>query len=105
MNPPARVYGAASTNSHESRHGLANLDVSLMGLNRWGRKSDENYDTITTRVGGEVDIEIGFPVIDRPDVASLIDHHARLTHHRGEAWLSARTVQRISIVQKHLTTC
>jgi hypothetical protein len=76
-----------------------------MGLNRWGRKSDENYDAITTGVGGDVDVEIGFPVVNGPNVASLIDHHARLTHHRDEAWLSAWTVQRISIVQKHLTTC
>jgi hypothetical protein len=43
-----------------------------MGLNRWGRKSDENYDAITAGVGGDVDVEIGLPVVNGPNVAGLI---------------------------------
>ena len=76
-----------------------------MGLSRRCRKPDEDDDAITTGVRGDIDVEIRLPVVDGPNVAGLIDHHARLTHHRDEAWLSACTVQRISIVQKHLTTC
>jgi len=76
-----------------------------MGRTRRWRESDENYDAITTRVGGDIDVEIGFPVVNGPDVAGLIDHDARLTHHWDEAWLSAQTVQGVAVVQKHLATC
>ena len=55
---------------------------------RW-RQPDEDYDAITAWVGGEVDIKIGLPVVNGPNVAGLIDDHARLTHHWDEAWLSA----------------
>jgi len=78
----------------DSFFGLTNLSRSSclkysMGRTRRWRESDENYDAITTRVGRDVDVEIGLPVVNGPNVAGLIDHHARLTHHRDEAWLSA----------------
>jgi len=50
---------------------------------RW-RQADENYDAIAARIPAKVDINIGFPVVDGPDVASLIDDHGRLTHHWDE---------------------
>jgi hypothetical protein len=36
-------------------------------------------------VNGDVDVEIGLPVVDGPNVAGLIDQHARLTHHWDQA--------------------
>src|SRR2546430_17044391 len=68
-------------------------------------ETDENHDAIATRVAGKVDINIRFPVVDGPDVASLIDDHGRLTHHWDETGRSALTVQRLSIVQQHFATC
>ena len=69
-------------------------------------ESDENDHSIAARIPADgVDVKIGFPVIDGPDVAGLIDDHGGLTHHRYETGERAWSVQRISIVQKHLLTC
>lgn len=49
-------------------------------------EADENDDAITARIPTEgVDAEIGFPVINGPDVAGLIDAKRGLTHHWYEA--------------------
>src|SRR5437667_8704978 len=64
----------------------------LMHLrSRWWRESDEDDDAITARIPAKVDINIGFPVVDRPNVASLIDDHSRLTHHWDKTGESALT--------------
>jgi len=76
-----------------------------MGLDSGrGGKADENHDAIATRISAKVDNNIGFPIVDRPDVASLIDDHGRLTHHWDETGRSAWTVQGIAIVQQHFAT-
>ena len=64
---------------------------------RW-RQADEDYDAIATRVEERVVVEIRLPVVDGPDVSRLIDHKARLTHHRDEARWAIGTVQRIAVV-------
>jgi hypothetical protein len=94
----------------DSFFGLTNLSRSSclqysMGWTRRWREPDEDDDAITTGVGGDIDVEIRLPVVNGPNVAGLINDHARLTHHWDEAWLSAWTVQRISIMQKHRATC
>jgi len=71
---------------------------------RW-RQADENDEAIATRIPAKVDIDVGFPVVDGPNVASLIDDDFGLTHHRDEAGRSACTVQGIAVVQKHLAAC
>ncbi len=38
---------------------------------------DENHDAIATGVAAQVDIKIGLPIIERPNVASLVDHYIR----------------------------
>jgi hypothetical protein len=43
-----------------------------MGLSRRCREPDENPDAITAGVGGDVDVEIGLPVVNGPNVAGLI---------------------------------
>ena len=49
-------------------------------------KADENYDTIAAGIPTDcVDVEIRFPVVNGPNVSSLIDDHGRLTHHWYEA--------------------
>ena len=56
-----------------------------LGSGRCG-EADENDDAITARIPTEgVDVEIGFPVVDGPNVSGLIDDHGRLTHHWNEA--------------------
>ncbi len=40
-------------------------------------QTDENHDAITTGIAAEVDIKIGLPIIERPNVASLVDHYIR----------------------------
>ena len=57
-------------------------------------EANENYDAIAAGIRRGVDVEIWFPVVDGPNVASLIDHHTRLTHHWDEAGRRAWTVQR-----------
>ena len=74
-----------------------------LGSRRCG-EADENYDAIAARILTDgVDVEIGFPVVNGPNVAGLIDDYGRLTHHWYEAgrrrWW---TVQRLAVVQKHL---
>jgi len=59
---------------------------------RRGGEADEDDDAITTRIATKVDVHIRFPVVDGPDVASLIDDHGRLTHHWDETGRSAWTV-------------
>jgi len=56
-----------------------------LGGRGW-RQPDEDDDAITTRIPTDgVDVEIRFPVVNRPNVSSLIDDHGRLTHHWYEA--------------------
>jgi hypothetical protein len=44
-----------------------------LGSRRWGQ-ADENYDAIAARIlTGGVDVEIGFPIVNGPNVAGLID--------------------------------
>jgi len=62
-----------------------------MHLARWRRgEADENYDTIAAWVPAlGVGVEIGFPVVNGPNVSCLIDDHGRLTHHwykAGRCW-------------------
>jgi hypothetical protein len=54
-----------------------------MDLTRRRRsKADEDYDAIAAGISTDcVDIEIGFPVVNGPNVSCLIDDHGRLTHH------------------------
>ena len=64
---------------------------------------DENHDAIATGVAAEIGVKIGLPIVERPDVASLINHRVSLAHHRSEAGrLRWWTVQRLAIVQQHL---
>src|SRR5204863_10220984 len=63
----------------------------LMVARRW-RESDEDDDAITARIPAKVDMNIGFPVVDGPNVASLVDDHRRLTHHWDKTGGSALTV-------------
>src|SRR4030095_936418 len=85
---------------------LANNSMDL-GSSRW-RESDENDDAITARIHADgVDGEIGFPVVNRPNVAGLIYVDIGATHGRDKAWRPwwmAVTVQRLSIVQQDLAT-
>ena len=73
-------------------------------VSRRGGQADENHDAVATRIPPKVDNNIGFPIVNRPDVASLIDDHGRLTHHWDETGRSAWTVQGIAIVQQHFAT-
>ena len=69
-------------------------------------EADENYDAISARIHTDgIDEEIGFPVVDGPNVAGLIDAQGCLTHHWNEGGKSALTIQGIAIVQKHLLAC
>src|SRR5439155_515160 len=63
----------------------------LLVARRW-RESDEDDDAVTARIPAKVDINIGFPVVDGPNVASLVDDHRRLTHHWDKTGGSALTV-------------
>jgi len=40
-------------------------------------QAHENHGTVATGVAAEVDIKIGLPIIERPNVTSLIDHYIR----------------------------
>jgi hypothetical protein len=55
-------------------------------------KADENYDAIAAGIRRNVDVEIWLPVVEGPNVTSLIDHYTRLTHHREEAGRLALTI-------------
>jgi hypothetical protein len=63
-------------------------------------KADEDYDAIAAGISADcVDIEIGFPVVNGPNVSCLIDDHCRLSHHwyeTGRRWW--RTVQWFAIM-------
>ena len=51
------------------------------GSGRCG-EADENDDVIAAWIITDgVDVEIGFPVVNGPNIAGLIDDHGRLTHH------------------------
>src|SRR5262249_53449565 len=90
-------------------HGLRtalNRERPSVGRPRRWRESDEDAQALPAGVPADgVDIKSGLPVVERPNVAGLIDAQRRLTHHRDEAGRLAWTVQRISIVEKHLATC
>jgi len=44
-----------------------------LGSRRW-RESDEDYDAIAAGIHADgVDVDTGFPVVKRPDVAGLVD--------------------------------
>ena len=77
-----------------------------LGRRRW-READEDNDAITARIPTDgVDVEIGFPVVNKPKVARLIYVDLGRTHQWDEAWWRWWwTVQRLSVVQKHLATC
>jgi hypothetical protein len=45
-----------------------------------GGQPNENHNAIATGVAAEIDVKIGLKVVDRPNVAGLIDHHIRQTH-------------------------
>ncbi len=62
--------------------------ISVGATRRW-RQPDEDDDAITAGVGRDVDVEIGLPVVNGPNVTGLIDHHTGLTHHWDEAGRSA----------------
>ena len=48
-------------------------------------QADENYDAIAAGVPTDcVDVKIGFPVVNGPNVTGLVDDHRRLTHHWNE---------------------
>jgi hypothetical protein len=73
-----------------------------MDLVRWRScKAHENYDAIATWISAlGVGVEIGFPVINGPNVSCLIDDHGRLTHHwyqTGRRWW--QTVQWLAVMQ------
>ena len=72
-----------------------------LGSRRW-RESDENDDAITARIPTDgVDVEIGFPVVNKPKVARLIYVDIGATHGRDEAWRPwwmAVTVQRHAVM-------
>ena len=65
-----------------------------LGSGRW-RESDENHDAITTGISTKVDINIGFPVVDGPNVASLIDDHVRPMLLLGKVALGRTNMDRI----------
>ena len=70
---------------------------------RWWREAYENDDAITARIPTEgVDAEIGFPVVNGPNVSGLIDDNRCLTHHwyeAGRPWWLTVTVQRHAVMQ------
>ena len=76
-----------------------------LGRRRW-RDSDKNDDAITARILADgVDEEIGFPVVNEPNVACLIYVDLGATHCWDKAWRRRWwTVQRLSIVQQDLAT-
>ena len=49
-------------------------------------EADENHDAVATRIPPKVDNNIGFPVVNGPNVSGLIDGYRGLTHHWYEAW-------------------
>ena len=75
-------------------------DLMHLGRRRW-READENYDAITTWIHADsVDVEIGFPVVNGPNVAGLIYVDIGATHGRDKAWRHWWwTVQRHAIMQ------
>ena len=72
-----------------------------LGSRRW-READENDDAITARIPTDgVDVEIGFPVVNGPNVAGLIYVDIGATHGRDKAWRAwwmAVTVQRGAVM-------
>src|SRR5205085_1220430 len=50
---------------------------NFYGATVHGGEADEDHRAIATGVAADVDIKIGFPVIERPNVAGLIDHDIR----------------------------
>jgi hypothetical protein len=72
-----------------------------LGSRRW-READENDDTIAARITADgVDVEIGFPVVNGPNVAGLIDVDVGATHGWDKAWRAwwiAVTVQRRAVM-------
>src|SRR5436305_35386 len=86
-----------------------------LGSRRW-RESDENDDAITARIPTDgVDVEVGFPVVNGPNVAGLIYVDIGATHGRDEAWRRrwiAVTVrghavmyQQFAVWLRHCTAC
>ena len=73
---------------------------------RW-REPDEYDDAVTARIPTDgVDVEIGFPVVNKPKVARLIYVDLGRTHQWDEAWRRWWwAVQRLAVVQKHFATC
>ena len=72
-----------------------------MDLGGRRRQPDENDDAITAWIlTNSVDVEIGFPVVNGPNISGLIYGYRRLAHHWYEArrrWW--RTVQWCAVVQ------
>jgi len=65
-------------------------------------EADKDYDAVTSGILAlGIDVKIGFPIIDGPDVAGLIDNHACLTHHWSETRIGSWSVQRVAVVQQH----
>jgi hypothetical protein len=64
---------------------------------RWWGQADENYDAVSAWIHAVgVNVEIGFPVVNRPKVARLIYVDIGHTHHwdkAGRPWWVAVTVQ------------
>ena len=61
-------------------------DLVRLGSGRW-RQPDKNYDAITAWISTErIGVEIGFPIVNEPNVASLIDVDLGATHGWDEAW-------------------
>jgi hypothetical protein len=83
---------------------MLNLNADSLNLRWWWwRQADEDDDAIAAGISTDsVDAEIGFPIVDGPNVAGPIDAHGRLTHHwyeAGRPWWRTVTVQRHAVMQ------
>jgi hypothetical protein len=83
MSHAAQPEGSGSINLF----GKPSIQKSMdLGGRRW-READEDDDAITTWIPTDrVDVEIGLPVVEGPDVAGLIYVDLGQTHHWNEAW-------------------
>jgi len=72
-------------------------------VSRGCSEADENNDAIAAGILTDgVDIEIGFPVVNGPNISGLIDDNRCLTHHwyeAGRPWWLAKAVQRNAVMQ------
>ena len=68
---------------------------------RFGQ-AHKDADTVPAGVGVHIHVNVRFPIVASPDIASLVNDHARNAHQGTEAGRVPRSIERVACVQEHL---